>query len=192
MSAEIRALLTEVAPRPTRRLDAMSIQRRGNRIRLVRRALAAALALPLLGGLAWAADSHWLGRPSSIAPAGDADPVYSSPCEAASSDITVFLKDGASVSGIVDLEFQVRKVSHVKSVVYVSKPDAFAEFKAIYQDQPKYWRHLPVDALPASLRVDVDEPFYIHYVVDAIPTPPVIDEISTRKPHGPCSKKDSR
>lgn len=191
MSAEIRALLSEAAPRPSRRLDAFSIQRRGHRIRMVRRALAVALALPLLGGLAWAADhSAWIGRSASIAPAGHAEPLSSSVCDA--SDITIFLKDGASASGIVDLKIKVGNVSHVTSVVYMSKPDAFEEFKTIYRYQPKFWRHLPVDALPASLRVDVDEPYYVHAVVDAIPTPPVIDEISTRKPRGACSNERSR
>jgi FtsX extracellular domain len=192
MSTDVRALLSEIAPRPGRRLDTRAIQRRGDRIRLGRRVLAVALSLPLVGGVVWAAGHlGWARRDASIAPAGHLVMVAKEPCEVSRDvDVTVFLKDGTSTTEARDLEFRIKRVSHVAEIVYVDQHDAWVEFKTVYRDYPKFWTHLPVDALPASIRVAVDEPEHVTAVVHAIPTPSVVDEVRTKKWRNPCRGLD--
>ena len=189
MSADARAMLSEIAPRPTRQLDTAWIQRRGDRIRMARRVLAVALALPLLGGLAWGANRIPWGRDAaSVGPAGHLEMVADSPCEAPNADVTFYLKDGASLTAVSDLEFEIITDPHVVDVVYVDKHDAWAEYKTVYRDHPQLWRHLPVDALPASLRVGVDASYHVDAVVHSIATPSVVYEVSTNKSANPCEK----
>jgi cell division protein FtsX len=84
------------------------------------------------------------------------------------SDVTIFLPEGTTVSQRTALLTRVRAIDVVTSAVYVSPDETFRQL-------PEKWRRalgaLPVigpDAVPASLRVTVEEPARSGEVQDAL------------------------
>jgi cell division protein FtsX len=99
--------------------------------------------------------------------------------------VSVFLKDDATTSEVEGLSAQLAALPHVLSLDYLSKADAFEEFKKTYEDQPEFWVDLSPDALPASLRVTVDTRF-LRDVARSIPRSRAVDDV--RYGHAPCAQ----
>jgi cell division transport system permease protein len=68
-------------------------------------------------------------------------------------EVSVYLHDSATPNEIETLEQDISQYPEVQRIHFVSKSDAFEEFKKIYRNQPEFYESLPPDALPASLRV---------------------------------------
>ena len=68
-------------------------------------------------------------------------------------EISTYLRDDITDNernGLVD---EIANMPEVEDVTYVSKTQAFEEFKEMYESQPEFYENLPADALPASLRI---------------------------------------
>ena len=68
-------------------------------------------------------------------------------------EVSVFLRDDITRGEEDDLRTQITGFKEVDSVEYVSKGEAFEEYKEIYRTRPELWENLPVDSLPASFRI---------------------------------------
>jgi cell division transport system permease protein len=72
-------------------------------------------------------------------------------------EISAYLHDNATQNEISALEEQISEMPEVQEVTYVSKDQAFDEFREMYETQPEFYENLPEDALPASLRVKLQD-----------------------------------
>src|SRR5687768_12843375 len=73
-------------------------------------------------------------------------------------EVSVFLRDDITPPQQKDIQTSVENLSVVRSVEYVSKEEAFAEFKELYRDQPVLWENIDASVLPASFRVAMKDP----------------------------------
>jgi cell division transport system permease protein len=68
-------------------------------------------------------------------------------------EVSVFLLDTATQNEIGDIQSTLLGYDEVSEVTFVSKAEAYEEFKRIYRNQPELYETLPEDSLPASFRV---------------------------------------
>lgn len=70
-------------------------------------------------------------------------------------EISAFLRDDATEGEVNALISDISQMPEVEDegVDYVSKSEAFEEFKERFRSQPELYETLPKDALPASLRI---------------------------------------
>jgi cell division transport system permease protein len=75
-------------------------------------------------------------------------------------DISVYLNDGIAQNQVIDLQNDLANMSEVKSINYISKDQAMADFKAQNKDNQKLLDSLNgIDnSLPASLEIKVYDP----------------------------------
>jgi cell division transport system permease protein len=92
-------------------------------------------------------------------------------------EVSVFLKDNITGSQRDDVRSSLKDLSVVRGVTYVSKQQAFAEFKDLYRDQPALWQNVDPDVLPASFRVRLDDPKHVDSIRSALGNNPAVDEI---------------
>jgi cell division transport system permease protein len=72
-------------------------------------------------------------------------------------EIAIFLRDDITDGELDGLTTEVSEMSEVENVSYVSKEDAYEDYKEMYRAHPEFWQTLPRDALPASLRVSLHD-----------------------------------
>jgi cell division transport system permease protein len=92
-------------------------------------------------------------------------------------EISTYLRDDATQGEVRELQQDVTDNPYVEDVTFVSKKDAYEEFKQIYQDQPEFYENLPEDALPASLRIKLTDADYTEQVAQSIEGAPGVDEV---------------
>jgi cell division transport system permease protein len=92
-------------------------------------------------------------------------------------EISVFLRDDATPQEIDTLTSDIANMDQVEDVSFVSKEQAFEEFKKIYEAQPEFWQALSPDALPASLRIKLTEASFAEEVGDTIRGRPGVDDV---------------
>ncbi|MFN2524923.1 MAG: permease-like cell division protein FtsX [Actinomycetota bacterium] len=92
-------------------------------------------------------------------------------------EISVYLLDDATEGEIQTLTRDVSQMPEVQDVTYVSKADAFEEFKRLYEDQPEFWQTLPPDSLPASLRIKLEDANDTEIVASRIEGAPGVEEV---------------
>lgn len=92
-------------------------------------------------------------------------------------EISTYLLDSATQNEIKALEESVTQYPEVANVSYVSKAQAFEEFKKIYRHQPEFYESLPTNALPASLRIDLVDANDAEEVAARIEGAPGVDEV---------------
>jgi cell division transport system permease protein len=68
-------------------------------------------------------------------------------------EISTYLRDDITDNERNSLVDEIANMPEVEDVTYVSKTQAFEEFKEMYESQPEFYENLPADALPASLRI---------------------------------------
>jgi cell division transport system permease protein len=68
-------------------------------------------------------------------------------------------------------------MAEVQDVTYVSKSDAYDEFRLRYRNQPEFYENLPRDALPASLRIKLTNADYTEEVAARINGAPGVDDV---------------
>ncbi len=92
-------------------------------------------------------------------------------------EISVFLLDDATQGELQAIEADLANMDHVEEVAYVSKDQAYAEFKELFRDQPEMYESLPPRALPASYRVKLTDAKYAEAVAASIDGAPGVDEV---------------
>jgi cell division transport system permease protein len=92
-------------------------------------------------------------------------------------EISAYLRDDASPGEIQALEEQLSGYSEVEDVTYVSKTQAYAEFKELYRNQPEFYEPIGPDDLPASLRVKLTDAGYTEEVADRIEGAPAVEDV---------------
>jgi cell division transport system permease protein len=70
-------------------------------------------------------------------------------------EIAIFLRDDITDGELEALTTDVSEMGEVENVTYVSKDEAYEDYKEMYRAHPEFWQTLPRDALPASLRVSL-------------------------------------
>lgn len=92
-------------------------------------------------------------------------------------EISAFLRSNATPGEITDLETDVTEMPEVEAVTFVSKEEAFEEFKQRYASQPEFYENITADDLPASLRIKLTDADYTDAVASRIRGAPAIDEV---------------
>ncbi|HEV3473477.1 MAG TPA: permease-like cell division protein FtsX [Actinomycetota bacterium] len=92
-------------------------------------------------------------------------------------EVSIFLLDDATEGEVQELTQTLTDMNEVTNVDYVSKAEAFEEFKEQWADQPEFWQNLPEDALPASLRVKLTDAKYAEAVATVMEGAPGVDDV---------------
>jgi cell division transport system permease protein len=92
-------------------------------------------------------------------------------------EISAYLRDDASPGEIEALESQLSGYDEVQTVTYVSKAEAYEDFKQLYRNNPEYYEHIGPEALPASLRIKLTDATYTQEVAARIQGAPGIDDV---------------
>jgi hypothetical protein len=159
MPSDIRDILRAGAAEPQRPAVMSTLMRRANRLRWSRRVLAASTALVVAGGT-WAAahtlNTDGFGRGS--APSGrDSGLCFRLQQIQQNTELSVFLRDDVTEAELLALLADLEGTPGVIEVTYVSREQAFEDFKELYNHQPEYYENLNSNALPASIGVDTEE-----------------------------------
>jgi cell division transport system permease protein len=92
-------------------------------------------------------------------------------------EVSIFLRDDATQGEIQSLEREIAQMDEVENVTFVSKQDAYEEFKKTYESRPEFYESLPEDALPASLRVDLTDANFAEIVSARVEGAPGVDDV---------------
>ena len=92
-------------------------------------------------------------------------------------EVSAYLLDSATQNEINNLEENILNYPEVERITYVSKEEAFEEFKEIYRNQPEFYESLPEDALPASLRIKLFDASDAEEVAARIEGAPGVEEV---------------
>jgi cell division transport system permease protein len=92
-------------------------------------------------------------------------------------EISAYLRDDASPGEIEALESQLSGYEEIQRVTYVSKEQAYADFKELYRNKPEFYEHIGPEDLPASLRVKLTDAKYTEEVAALIQDAPGVDDV---------------
>jgi cell division transport system permease protein len=92
-------------------------------------------------------------------------------------EISAFLEDNITPGELQAIQGDLASMPEVEDLTYISKDEAYEEFKELYKDQPELYETIPHDALPASVRVKLTDAKFTEDVADRITGAPGIDEV---------------
>ncbi|MDQ3914898.1 MAG: permease-like cell division protein FtsX [Actinomycetota bacterium] len=92
-------------------------------------------------------------------------------------EISAFLRDDIAQGELQSLQADLSHMPEVEDITYISKAQAFEEFKELYADQPELWETIPPNSLPASVRVKLVDAKWTEEVAARIDGAPGIDEV---------------
>jgi cell division transport system permease protein len=92
-------------------------------------------------------------------------------------EVSVYLRDDITQGEEDQLESDISQMPEVENVTYVSKQQAYEEFKETYESKPEFYENLPPDALPASYRVKLTDAGFAQTVRARIEGRPGVDEV---------------
>jgi cell division transport system permease protein len=92
-------------------------------------------------------------------------------------EISAYFREDASSGEIEQLTRDLSDMPTVKNVTFISKEEAFEEYKKIYEDQPEFWQNIPPDSLPQSLRISLTDADFTEEVASSIRGAPGLDEV---------------
>lgn len=93
-------------------------------------------------------------------------------------EVSVFLKDDITDAQREDVRTTLVGMPVVARTDFVSKEDAFKEFKELYRDQPALWENVDPEVLPASYRVQLDRPENVDIIRSRLDRHPAVEEIA--------------
>jgi cell division transport system permease protein len=93
-------------------------------------------------------------------------------------EVSVFLEDGITQAQQNDIRDTVNDLEVVERVTYVSKEQAYTEFKELYKDQPALWENIDADVLPASYRVQLTDAKRVDVIQAKLKNNPAVEEIA--------------
>lgn len=93
-------------------------------------------------------------------------------------EISVFLRNDVTEGELDGLRSDLAEMSEIETFTYVSKNQAYEEFKKLYADKPELWQVLPKDSLPASFRVSLVDASDAEEVAARVEGSPGIDDVN--------------
>ena len=93
--------------------------------------------------------------------------------------VVVFLDDRVTTTAHKQLETSLESYPEVRTVDYFSKPEAEEEFKNLFKDQPELLAEVDYEILPASLRVNLNDPSNYDLIIERLDGNPAVKEIRT-------------
>jgi cell division transport system permease protein len=92
-------------------------------------------------------------------------------------EISAYLRDNAAEGEIQALTSQLSGYEEVQEVTYVSKEQAYEDFKLLYRNNPEFYEHIGPESLPASLRIKLTDAKYTEEVAARIQGAPGVDDV---------------
>jgi cell division transport system permease protein len=96
-------------------------------------------------------------------------------------EVSVFLVDEITPDQQTDIKTTLDDLEVVSNVDYVTKDQAYEEFKKLYQDQPALWENITPDVLPASFRVRLTDPDRVDVIRSKLEANPSVEEIADQR-----------
>jgi len=96
-------------------------------------------------------------------------------------EVSVFLNDNITHQQQEDVRSTLTELDVVKKVSFVSKNQAFKEFKSLYRDQPALYENITPDVLPASFRVELKDPERVDVIRSKLARNPAVEEIADQR-----------
>ncbi len=96
-------------------------------------------------------------------------------------EVSVFLQDGITQAQQNDVRDTLNDLEVVRGVTYVSKEQAYEEFKELYRDQPALWENIDADVLPASYRVVLSDAKRVDVIQAKLKNNPAVEEIADQQ-----------
>ena len=93
--------------------------------------------------------------------------------------VVVFLDDRVTTTAHKQLETSLENYQEVRTVDYFSKQEAEEEFKVLFKDQPELLAEVDYEILPASLRVNLNDPSNYELIIERLDGNPAVKEIRT-------------
>lgn len=93
--------------------------------------------------------------------------------------VVVFLDDRVTTTAHKQLETSLEEYPEVRTVDYFSKPEAKEEFKVLFKDQPELLAEVDYEILPASLRINLNNPSDYQLIIERLDGNPAVKEIRT-------------
>ena len=93
--------------------------------------------------------------------------------------VVVFLDDRVTTTAHKQLETSLEDYPEVRTVDYFSKPEAEEEFKVLFKDQPELLAEVDFEILPASLRINLNDPSDYKLIIERLDGNPAVKEIRT-------------
>jgi cell division transport system permease protein len=93
-------------------------------------------------------------------------------------EVSAFLRDDIADGELTALQTDLADMPEVQNFTYVSKSQAFEDFKNQFRDEPSLWQALEPDDLPASLRIKLVDAAQAEEVAQRIQGAPGIDEVN--------------
>jgi cell division transport system permease protein len=93
-------------------------------------------------------------------------------------EVNVFLEDDITDAQQQDVRGTLEGLTDVVAkVTYISKAEAYEEFKDLYRDQPELWENIDESVLPASFRVQMRNPEQVDLIRSKLEKNPAVEEI---------------
>ncbi|HZJ49792.1 MAG TPA: permease-like cell division protein FtsX [Actinomycetota bacterium] len=93
-------------------------------------------------------------------------------------EVSVFLRNDVTEGELDGLRSDLAEMPEIETFTYVSKNQAYEEFKKLYADKPELWQVLPKDSLPASFRVSLVDASDAEEVAARVEGSPGIDDVN--------------
>ena len=93
--------------------------------------------------------------------------------------VVVFLDDRVTTTAHKQLQTSLEDYPEVRTVDYFSKPEAEEEFKVLFKDQPELLAEVDYEILPASLRINLNDPSNYKLIIERLDGNPAVKEIRT-------------
>ena len=93
--------------------------------------------------------------------------------------VVVFLDDRVTTTAHKQLQTSLEDYPEVRTVDYFSKLEAEEEFKVLFKDQPELLAEVDYEILPASLRINLNDPSDYKLIIERLDGNPAVKEIRT-------------
>ena len=93
--------------------------------------------------------------------------------------VVVFLDDRVTTTAHKQLETSLEDYPEIRTVDYFSKSEAEEEFKVLFRDQPELLAEVDYEILPASLRINLNDPSNYKLIIERLDGNPAVKEIRT-------------
>jgi len=93
--------------------------------------------------------------------------------------VVVFLDDRVTTTAHKQLETSLESYPEVRTVDYFSKSKAEDEFRTLFKDQTELLEEVDYEILPASLRINLNDPSNYKLIIERLEGNPAVREIRT-------------
>ena len=93
--------------------------------------------------------------------------------------VVIFLDDRVTTTAHKQLQKSLETYPEIRTVEYFSKSEAEEEFKILFKDQPELLSEVDYEKLPASLRVNLNNPSDYELIIERMDGNPAVKEIRT-------------